>query len=156
MNFKRVCLPAIEAECFFEICNYLLEYISLFFSRKTTKTLNEMIPLQWAIEKTEEDLDIFFTVLNKTVEVNYMDINGQTSLHYVVKKNPSNKRKMVEALIDNCADRSFVDKNGKTAYDIGQDLNQENIDYLNPSPIDTDFSHDANRCVFFKKHLTER
>ena len=95
--------------------------ISLFFSHVSDDTNDKMIPLQWAIQRTEKNLSIFDAVLAKTSDINYQDSMGNTSLHYLVKRRPQNSNYMVQQIYKKGA--SDIENNeGKSAYDTAHDL----------------------------------
>ena len=95
--------------------------ISLFFSHVSDDTNDKMIPLQWAIQRTEKDLSIFLAVLAETSDINYQDSMGNTSLHYLVKRRPQYSNIMVQQIYKKGA--SDIENNeGKSAYDTAHDL----------------------------------
>ena len=95
--------------------------ISLFFSHVSDDTNDKMIPLQWAIQRTEKDLSIFLAVLAETSDINYQDSMGNTSLHYLVKRRPQYSNIMVQQIYKKGA--SDIENNeGKSSYDTAHDL----------------------------------
>ena len=109
-----------------------------------------MTPLLWAIQNIKEDERIFHMVLEKTTDVNYQDSKGQTSLHYLVRKHPSNSNQMVRELYDKDMDESIKDNDGHTALDIAVELKfvaMAELEYLSCSTLSLERSLDA---VYYK------
>lgn len=72
-----------------------------------------MTPLQTAVE--EGNQEICLVLLRHGADINQLNIYGETALHYAVRiDNIAIAEKMAELLIDNGADRSAINRQGRT------------------------------------------